>query len=105
MFSGGMAWLLIYGTTSLISFILYAWDKSAARNGRWRISEATLHWWALLGGWPGAWLAQRYLRHKSVKTSFRAVFWLTVVLNVLLFVFLASPQGQGILAEMARRGI
>lgn len=91
-------WLFIYGATSLISFILYAWDKSAAQSGRWRTPEATLHLWALLGGWPGALLAQKYLRHKSVKPEFRSVFRMSIVLNVVVFIFLASPQGQGILA-------
>ncbi|WP_417618279.1 DUF1294 domain-containing protein [Oceanisphaera sp.] len=68
-----------YGLLSLITFLLYGWDKRAAMLGNWRIRERTLHLWALAGGWPGAWLAQRWLRHKSQKASFRRVFWLTVV--------------------------
>ena len=71
----------LYLALSLITFILYALDKKAAMEGRWRISERTLHLFALMGGWPGALLAQRVLRHKSRKRSFRRVFWGTVVLN------------------------
>jgi hypothetical protein len=37
------------------------------------------------GGWPGALLAQQFLRHKSVKAEFRAAFWLTVAVNAVLF--------------------
>ena len=39
-------------------------------------------------GWPGALLAQQVLRHKTSKTSFIAVFWLTILVNVVGFVAL-----------------
>lgn len=76
------ALIATYLALSLIAFAAYARDKSAARRGARRTAERTLHGLALLGGWPGAWLAQRVLRHKSAKASFQAVFWLTVALNV-----------------------
>lgn len=66
---------------SLATFLAYAFDKSAAISGRWRTSEQTLHLLALAGGWPGALLAQQLLRHKTSKSGFIAVFWMTVVLN------------------------
>lgn len=59
----------------------YAVDKSAARAGRWRTRERNLHLLALLGGWPGAAVAQRVLRHKSQKRSFRRVFLGSVLAN------------------------
>src|SRR5690606_9186785 len=59
----------LYLAASAIAFVAYALDKSAARNGRWRTAESTLHLFGLAGGWPGALLAQRLLRHKSRKTS------------------------------------
>ncbi|MGD9578618.1 MAG: DUF1294 domain-containing protein, partial [Syntrophorhabdus sp.] len=34
-------------------------DKSAARNERWRTQESRLHLFALIGGWPGALVAQK----------------------------------------------
>jgi uncharacterized membrane protein YsdA (DUF1294 family)/cold shock CspA family protein len=73
--------MLVYVTASLLAFLVYAIDKSAARHGRWRVSEQTLHLFALAGGWPGALIAQRWLRHKSKKASFQSTFWVTVVLN------------------------
>jgi uncharacterized membrane protein YsdA (DUF1294 family) len=86
------AWTaLLYLGASALTFVAYALDKSAAQRGAWRIAEKNLHLLALAGGWPGALLAQQWLRHKSVKADFRAVFWATVVLNVALFVVLASP--------------
>lgn len=76
-------WLLVlYGGASLLSFVLYWHDKTAALHGQWRIRESRLHWLALLGGWPGALIAQHAFRHKSSKVSFRRVYWLTVGLNL-----------------------
>jgi uncharacterized membrane protein YsdA (DUF1294 family) len=66
---------------NLLTFLVYAQDKSAARNGRWRTRESSLHLLSLAGGWPGAWFAQQWLRHKSRKAAFRAVYWATVLLH------------------------
>lgn len=83
----------IYLFASCISFVAYARDKSAARNDRWRTREQTLHLFALLGGWPGALAAQRWLRHKSSKPSFQIVFWLTMLLNCAALAWLiTSPD-------------
>lgn len=73
--------LAVYASSSIITYLVYAWDKSAARNDRRRVREDTLHVLGLLCGWPGALLAQQTLRHKSRKLSFRIVLWLTVLVN------------------------
>lgn len=92
------AWLaLVYVGLSVVTFVTYAMDKSAAVQGQWRTPESTLHTLSLAGGWPGTLLAQQYLRHKSTKAPFRAVFWLTVLGNVAGFVWLASPYGRPVL--------
>lgn len=72
----------LYGVLSIVTVAAYGIDKSAARGHRRRISERTLLTFGLLGGWPGALLAQQLLRHKTRKRSFRRAFWRTVVLNV-----------------------
>lgn len=71
----------LYLGFSVCTFLLYGWDKAAAQSGQWRIRESTLHFLSLLGGWPGALLAQKVFRHKSRKRSFKAVLWLTVTVN------------------------
>lgn len=77
-------WLMLlwlYLCLSAAAFVLYALDKTAARRRKRRIPERTLHLLALSGGWPGAWLAQQLLRHKTQKSSFRLLFWGTVLVN------------------------
>ncbi len=63
---------------SLLTFALYAWDKRRSRKGGWRTTGNALHLVAFLGGWPGAYLAQSLLRHKSSKLWFQIPFWLIV---------------------------
>ncbi|MCV6609234.1 MAG: cold shock and DUF1294 domain-containing protein [Amphritea sp.] len=85
--------LVLYLVFSLLAFLMYALDKSAARKGGWRTQESTLHLVALIGGWPGALFAQQKLRHKSKKQSFRFVFWVTVGVNFGFFLWLLTPTG------------
>lgn len=91
-----------YLVLSLITYFVYAWDKAAAQSGHWRTEEATLHLLSLAGGWPGAMLAQRNLRHKSKKTSFRVNFWITVLLNCAALVWLQTSE-SGVLLQKELR--
>ena len=72
-------------TLSLITFITYAWDKRQAKLSTHkkvnRTSERTLQLLSLFGGWPGALIAQQWLRHKSQKRRFIVVLWLCIILN------------------------
>lgn len=73
-------WVAIYGLVlNALTYWVYAIDKQRAEQGEWRVSEAALHLLELLGGWPGAWLAQRRLRHKCSKGSYQVEFWLIVL--------------------------
>lgn len=84
----------LYLAASLVALVMYAIDKSAAAAQAWRTPESTLLMIGLAGGWPGAIVAQQVLRHKTSKASFRLAFWGTVVLNLGVFVALASPLGR-----------
>jgi uncharacterized membrane protein YsdA (DUF1294 family) len=79
-----------YLALSAVCFASYALDKSAARRGERRTPESTLLVLGLLGGWPGAVLAQQWLRHKTVKQPFRRKFWLSVAANLLVFLWLSE---------------
>ena len=75
-----MRWVGAYGLAiSAFTYWAYARDKRRAQEGEWRIAEAHLHLCELLGGWPGAWIGQQHLRHKSAKFSYQFVFWLIVL--------------------------
>lgn len=84
--------LEIYCVLSALTFANYALDKSAAQKGRWRTAESQLHLLSLIGGWPGAVLAQKVLRHKSVKKEFQSVFYATVIINCAALAWLISSQ-------------
>jgi uncharacterized membrane protein YsdA (DUF1294 family)/cold shock CspA family protein len=85
--------IAFYAVASMVTFVAYAIDKSAAQQDRWRTPEATLHAMSLLGGWPGALLAQQALHHKSRKESFQWAYKVTVLLNVAVTAWLLSPNG------------
>ncbi len=78
--------LVLYPAMSLLTFALYADDKSRARKGQWRLPEKTLHLCELTGGWLGAFVAQRRLRHKSSKGSYQVVFWVIVAVHIVFWV-------------------
>jgi uncharacterized membrane protein YsdA (DUF1294 family)/cold shock CspA family protein len=86
--------LVLYIAVSALTFGLYVKDKSAAQTGKWRTSESTLHLFSLVGGWPGAAIAQSQLRHKSKKLSFKVVYWLTVIINCGILGWLLTPEGS-----------
>jgi uncharacterized membrane protein YsdA (DUF1294 family) len=79
------AWVIfIYLVMSFLTFSLYRSDKLRAGTKARRTPEATLHKFELLGGWPGALIAQQYFRHKSSKQSFQLEFWFMVLLNMII---------------------
>lgn len=93
---------VLYLGTSVVSSMIYAADKSAATTGKWRTSESTLLVMGLIGGWPGAVIAQKVLRHKTRKSSFQLAFWGTVALNVAAFVTFSSPEFVELISPAAR---
>ncbi|MEO3877176.1 cold shock and DUF1294 domain-containing protein [Rheinheimera fenheensis] len=93
---------LLYVEASLMTYWLYKIDKDAAiaRHGN-RLAEESLQLFALIGGWPGAYIAQQQLAHKRSKLSFRREFGFVIIGNTLLVGWLVSPWGQAFLARMA----
>lgn len=70
-----------YVSVSTALLAMYGWDKSKAKSGGQRTAEATLHLFALAGGWPGALLAQHLFKHKTRKQPFQTIFWCVVTIH------------------------
>ena len=77
--------VLIYLLMSVATFLLYLIDKRKASRARWRIPESTLLLAELVGGWPGAFLGQHFLRHKNRKVEYQVIFWLIVMVHLLFW--------------------
>jgi uncharacterized membrane protein YsdA (DUF1294 family)/cold shock CspA family protein len=98
--------LIIYPFMSLLTFGLYADDKSRAKRGVWRTSERTLHLCELGGEWLGGFIAQRKLHHKTVKGSYQFVFWMIVSLHIVFWtdwLFLGGNLVKPLLGSNFRR--
>lgn len=63
----------------MVSGVLFAYDKNAARNNRRRIPERTLHFFELLGGVVANLLLMYTLRHKNRKFSYWVWTWLVMI--------------------------
>lgn len=88
--------LFVYFIMSLITFIIYARDKTMAHKNEWRTSESTLHLLELLGGWPGALITQRVIRHKTKKTSFQITFWIIVIIHIVIWLDVMFFHSTGV---------
>jgi len=76
-------WIAIwYAAVSVITFAAYGLDKRKASRSTRRTPEATLHTMELLGGWPGALIAQNLFKHKRRKKGFMVMFWMIVIAHI-----------------------
>jgi len=82
---------------NLLTYVLFAFDKRRARTRGRRIRESNLLMWSAVGGTPAAKLAQRRLRHKTVKQPFARQLNLIIWGQILLVVFVAVPQVRTLL--------
>lgn len=94
--------ILTYGVVSILTFLVYWHDKSAAQSGQWRTQESSLLFLGLAGGWPGAVVAQRLLRHKSGKRTFQVAFWGTVVMNSIALGWLLTDGGSKLFEQLLK---
>lgn len=82
MLQAVLIYLAVLLAMSVVTTLAYWWDKRRAQAGTRRYPEYVLHAMAFLGGWPGALVAQRRLRHKTRKVNFQVVFWLLVAVHL-----------------------
>lgn len=68
---------------SILTMLLYGADKAHAATKSWRVPEIYLYILELLGGWPGALMAQNQFRHKTRKSVYQFVFRAIIALHLL----------------------
>jgi uncharacterized membrane protein YsdA (DUF1294 family)/cold shock CspA family protein len=71
-----------YGVFSLLTIIIYGADKTHAAIRTWRVPEIYLHILELMGGWPGALIAESALRHKTRKSLYKAVLHAIIAVHL-----------------------
>lgn len=93
---------ILYLEASLFTYWLYRADKQAAiaRQGK-RLPEQSLQLFSFIGGWPGAYIAQKKLSHKNSKWLFQREFALIILGNSVLVIWLLSNHGQEFIGRLA----
>jgi uncharacterized membrane protein YsdA (DUF1294 family) len=71
---------------NLIAFSSMGIDKHKARKNKWRIPEARLFLWALLGGSLGSVVGMRVFRHKTKHWYFKYGMPLILIVQIVLAV-------------------
>ena len=73
---------------NILTFAVYGIDKWKARQGSWRISEATLLMLAVIGGTIGALLGMQVWRHKTMHLNFKYGLPLILLAQIALIYFI-----------------
>ena len=86
-----MAKVLIYYlmVINIVTFLVYGIDKIKAKQGSWRISEATLLILAVIGGSIGALLGMKVWRHKTMHKKFKYGLPLILLAQIALIYFIS----------------
>jgi uncharacterized membrane protein YsdA (DUF1294 family) len=72
---------------NIVTFLVYGIDKWKAKQGSWRISEATLLMLAVIGGTIGILLGMQVWRHKTMHLKFKYELPLILVAQI-AFIYL-----------------
>jgi uncharacterized membrane protein YsdA (DUF1294 family) len=70
-----------------LTFVVYGIDKWKAKQGSWRISEATLLTLAVIGGSIGALLGMKIWHHKTMHKKFKYGLPLILLAQIVLVYF------------------
>lgn len=86
-------WILGYFIVlNILSAVLTIADKSFAKRGKWRISENTLLFTAILGGSLAEYIVMRIIHHKTLHKKFMVglplILFLQAVLIFVVFYFM-----------------
>ena len=95
--------LYYFVCVNVLTFLVYGIDKwcstsgrllptgrKKARQGKWRISEATLLLFAVIGGSIGAWLGMRVWRHKTMHKKFKYGIPAILMIHIIIIGYLSK---------------
>ena len=87
-----MATMLFYYliVINVVTFTVYGIDQLKAKQGSWRISEATLLILAVIGGSIGALLGMKVWRHKTMHKKFKYGLPLILIIQIILIGYLSK---------------
>ena len=75
---------------NVVTFLVYGIDKWKAKQGSWRISEATLLILAIIGGSIGALLGMKIWHHKAMHKKFKYGLPLILIIQIILIGYLSK---------------
>ena len=75
---------------NIVTFLVYGIDKWKAKQGSWRISEATLLILAAIGGSIGALLGMKIWHHKTMHKKFKYGLPLILIIQIILIGYLSK---------------
>ena len=73
---------------NVVTFLVYGIDKWKAKQGSWRISEATLLILAVIGGSIGALLGMKVWHHKTMHKKFKYGVTLILLAHIALLIWI-----------------
>ena len=83
---------------NVVTFLVYGIDKWKAKQGSWRISEATLLILAVIGGSIGALLGMKVWRHKTQHKKFKYGLPLILIIQIIYHHALADAEACAAIA-------
>jgi len=75
---------------NVLTFFVYGIDKWKAKQGKWRISEASLLILAVIGGSIGALLGMHIWHHKTMHKKFKYGLPLILISQIALIALISS---------------
>lgn len=73
---------------NIVTFLVYGIDKWKAKQGSWRISEASLLLLAVIGGSIGALLGMQVWHHKTMHKKFKYGLPMILLVQIALIYFI-----------------
>jgi uncharacterized membrane protein YsdA (DUF1294 family) len=77
-----------YIIITIITFLVWGFDKFRAKFQQWRVPEKTLYGLIIFGGGVGALAGMTTFRHKTRKPQFKITSLLSIAAHLFIFFYL-----------------